>query len=229
MPQQAGNQDSYRTPASTRWERAYQDFETPEEELRKFHARLRSIGASRWDKGSRIVEICSGRGTGLRAWSELGFRNVIGVDYSPALVFVNADGPGERVIGDARALPLASGSVDIAVVQGGLHHLLTMEDLEQALAEMRRIVAPRGRIVIIEPWLTPFLHFVHFVSERKLARRLWKKLDAFETMREEERDTYERWLNGPEQYLALIRRFVTPHIQRMRWGKLVIVGSPAQD
>src|SRR5829696_1545675 len=77
-------------PAPTRWERAYQVFETPEQELRKFRSRLRAIGAHKWDRRARILEVCSGRGTGLRAWRDLGFRNVVGVDYSPALVFANA-------------------------------------------------------------------------------------------------------------------------------------------
>jgi SAM-dependent methyltransferase len=73
-------------PIRTRWEQAYLAFETPEQELAKFIARLRKIGADRWDRKSRVLEVCSGRGTGLRAWSAFGFEDVIGVDYSFALV-----------------------------------------------------------------------------------------------------------------------------------------------
>lgn len=211
-------------PAATRWERAYQAFETPEEELAKFLGRLREIGADRWDRQSRVLEVCSGRGTGLRAWSALGFRDVIGVDYSYSLV-AGHRGPGRCVLGDARAIPLASGSRDIVAVQGGLHHLFSFADVDRALAEMCRILAPGGRIIIIEPWLTTFLSVVHAVSAQPLARRLWPKLDAFETMREEERETYERWLNAPEEHLALIRRHVAPQVLRQRWGKLIVLGS----
>lgn len=212
-------------PAPTRWERAYQAFETPEQELRKFSARLRSIGAHQWDRQLRVLEVCSGRGTGLRAWHALGFRNVLGVDYSHALISAHR-GPGLCVLGDARSLPLPSASRDIAVVQGGLHHLLTKADVELALAEMRRVVVPGGRIVIIEPWLTPFLEIVHFLSERRVVRRLSRKFDAFEVMREEERQTYEQWLNAPDEYFGSIERHISPHVVRRRWGKLVVVGAP---
>jgi ubiquinone/menaquinone biosynthesis C-methylase UbiE len=210
----------------TRWERAYQVFETPEQELHKFGGRLRRIGAHKWDRHARILEVCCGRGTGLRAWQDLGFRNVVGVDYSPALVFGNAQSTARVVVGDARKLPLATASVNVAIVQGGLHHLFTTDDVNQALAEMRRVLQPHGRIIIIEPWLTPFLRLVHFVCERPLVRRLVPRLDALATMIEEERDTYERWLHAPQEHLTVFRQHIVPQFMQRRWGKLIIVGSP---
>ena len=41
--------------APNRWERAYQAFQTPEQELNKFVERLRSIGADRWDRRAQGV------------------------------------------------------------------------------------------------------------------------------------------------------------------------------
>lgn len=212
-------------PGTTRWERAYLTFESPEQELRKFRRRLLCIGADRWDRRLRIVEICSGRGSGLRAWHALGYGDIIGVDCSAALVRSYA-GPGRSVLGDARCLPLESGSRDVAVVQGGLHHLLNLRDVRCALAEMRRVVSADGRIVIVEPWLTPFLKVVHSICARPSARRVSTKIDAFATMFDEERDTYERWLNAPDECLDLIRQFVVPHLVRRQWGKLIVVGAP---
>jgi ubiquinone/menaquinone biosynthesis C-methylase UbiE len=209
----------------TRWERAYQAFESPEQELKKFVGRLRSVGADTWDRGCRVLEVCSGRGTGLRAWQALGFTRVVGVDLSPALVATWPD-PGPVVVGDARALPFASGSCDVAVVQGGLHHLFTEHDVESALAEMTRVVVPGGRVVIVEPWQTPFLTFVHGVCNQPMARRFSPKLDALATMIDEERETYERWLQAPEAHLRLMRQYINPQILRRRWGKLVLVGAP---
>jgi hypothetical protein len=91
---------------------------------------------------------------------------------------------------------------------------------------MSRVVAPDGKIIIVEPWLTPFLQLVHGVSRQPVARRLSKRIDALATMIDEERETYERWLNAPDEHLEVIRRHVTPDFVRRRWGKLVVVGSP---
>ena len=212
-------------PIATRWEQAYQVFETPDQERRKFIRRLRSIGADHWDRRWRVLEVCSGRGSGLRAWHSLGFTRLLGVDFSPALVSTYR-GPGSCVLGDARRLPVASASCNVAIVQGGLHHLLTPEDVEHTLSEMRRVVPPNGRIIIIEPWLTPFLKLVHWVCARPLACRLSRKVAALAIMIQEERATYDQWLNDPDAYLGLIYAYVVPHLVRRRRGKLIIVGQP---
>ena len=209
----------------TRWEAAYQRFETPEGEVAKFTRRLRRIGADRWDKRARILELCSGRGSGLRAWHQLGFADVLGVDYSLGQV-VQHRGPGRCVVGDARSIPLATASREIVAVQGGLHHLLTLADVDLALREMQRVVAPGGKIIIIEPWLTPFLRTVHFLTRRPAMRRVWARLDALAIMIEEERTTYEQWLGAPDECLRLIRRSVTPQIMSRRLGKITVVGTP---
>ena len=212
-------------PVASRWEQAYQRFETPEQEIRKFNSRLRRVNADKWDRRLRILEICSGRGNGLRAWHALGFSDVLGVDLSLPLVATHT-GPGVCILGDVRSLPLASASRDVVVVQGGLHHLFTFEDVAQALAEMTRVLVPDGRVIIIEPWRTPFLRCVHALSRQPAVRRLSNKMDAFETMLEEERNTYEQWLGSPERCLEIILKHVNPQILERRWGKLTVVGTP---
>ena len=209
----------------TRWEAAYRRFETPEQEVAKFVTRLRGIGADRWDRRWRILEVCSGRGSGLRAWQQLGFTDLVGVDFSLAQV-ARYEGPGRCLVGDARALPIATASRDVVVVQGGLHHMFTLPDVGLALREMQRVVTSAGKIVIIEPWLTPFLRAVHFLSERRSLRRLWPRLDALAVMIEEERSTYEQWLHAPDQCLQLFRRSVAPEILTRRFGKITVVGTP---
>lgn len=207
------------------WEQAYQRFETPEQEQRKFIRRLRRLGVQSWSRELRVIEVCSGRGNGLTAWQRLGFSHVCGVDLSRALV-ERSLWKAKCVVGDTRDLPIRTASRDIAIVQGGLHHLLSFDDLRAALTEIRRVLRPDGRVIIIEPWTTPFLRVVHFVTERKIARAMSTTLDAFAAMTEEERPTYKAWLGRPAQILDAIRVEFEPLLMRERWGKLVFLGRP---
>src|SRR5205809_5378105 len=86
------------------WESAYERFETPEEEVRKFIARLRAMGSKDWPKDAEVVELFCGRGGGLRALSQLGFARLEGVDLSPSLLAQYA-GPARLYLADCRSLP----------------------------------------------------------------------------------------------------------------------------
>ncbi|MET0217757.1 MAG: methyltransferase domain-containing protein, partial [Burkholderiales bacterium] len=208
------------------WEEAYRRFETPEEETRKFRRRLLAVGARSWPRDSEIGELFCGRGNGLKALASLGFDRLSGVDLSEDLLR-SYRGPARLYLGDCRDLKLPEHSLDVVVVHGGLHHLLDpIGDLERTLVGVRRVLRPRGRLVIVEPWSTPFLSLVHAVSRRSVGRRLWRKLDAFATMVERERDTYFRWLSKPEPILALLRSHFVPEREEISRGKLTFVGSP---
>src|SRR5437016_13328250 len=67
------------------WEAAYQRFETPEEEIRKFTRRLHKFGADSWNRDALVVELFCGRGNGLHALHQFGFHRVEGIDLSPTL------------------------------------------------------------------------------------------------------------------------------------------------
>jgi len=207
------------------WEQAYLRFETPAQEVHKFKRRLIGLGAANWPREAALVELCCGRGSGLRALHELGYENIAGLDLSPALA-ARYTGPGRVVVGDCRALPFKSMSRDVLIVQGGLHHLLKLEqDLPMAVREAARVLRPRGRFIVIEPWLTPFLVMVHKGCRIRAARWAWPKLNALATMIEYERETYERWLNQQKLIFQILRESFQPHYCKMAWGKLQFVGS----
>ncbi len=208
------------------WEAAYLRFETPEQEIRKFTERLRRLGATEWPRESSVVELFCGRGNGLHALARLRFRNIEGVDLSPRLL-AEYTGEARCYAGDCRDLPFAAGSKDAAIVQGGLHHLPVLpDDLERVFVELRRVLRPSGRVVFVEPWLTPFLRFVHAVAQNPLARRLSVKLDALATMIDNERQTYENWLSRPQEVSQLARRYFQPEHESFAWGKWNFVGRP---
>ena len=208
------------------WEAAYLRFETPEEEIQKFTDRLRRLGVNQWPRETNVVELFCGRGNGLHALERLGFRNIEGVDLSPRLL-TEYRGAARCYAGDCRELPFADKSKDAAIVQGGLHHLPVLpDDLERVFAELKRVLRPDGRVVFVEPWLTPFLRFVHLVTENMLARRLSVKLDALATMIDYERQTYENWLARPRQISQLAGRYFLPEHESFAWGKWNFVGRP---
>ena len=208
------------------WEAAYLRFETREEEIRKFTERLRRLGVSKWPRETNVVELFCGRGNGLHALARLGFRNIEGVDLSPRLL-AEYTGEARCYTGDCRELPFADKSKDAAIVQGGLHHLpILPDDLERVFAELRRVLRPEGRVVFVEPWLTPFLRVVHRVAQNPLARRLSVKLDALATMIENERQTYENWLGRPQEISQLVMQYFQPGHESFTWGKWIFVGRP---
>jgi ubiquinone/menaquinone biosynthesis C-methylase UbiE len=206
------------------WEAAYSRFETPEQEIQKFIRRLIAMGASSWKRECEIAELFCGRGNGLVALAKLGFSRIEGVDLSPALLS-QYTGPARCHAADCRALPFDDGSKDRIIIQGGLHHLQTLPgDLDRCLSEMHRVLKANGEVLIVEPWLTPFLSFVHWVCGRKMARRLFSKIDSLATMIEHEQKTYYQWLRQPGSVLNTFDRYFVPAHSVSRWGKLMFTG-----
>ena len=208
------------------WEAAYLRFESPEEEIQKFVRRLARLGASRWPRDAEIVELFCGRGNGLVALQRLGFTHVEGVDLSPRLL-AQFTGSAKCTVADCRKLPFPDRSKDVLIVQGGLHHLHALpDDLQQTFTEMQRVLRKEGRAVFVEPWLTPFLKFVHKVSEKPLARRVSNRMDALATMIQFERRTYGQWLGQPELIKKIVRAHFVPVHEYFAWGKWNFVGTP---
>ena len=208
------------------WEAAYLRFETPKEEIRKFIGRLKRLGALQWPRDAEIVELFCGRGNGLIALQRLGFTRLEGVDLSPHLI-AQYKGSAKCTVADCRKLPFHNSSKDFLIVQGGLHHLPNLPgDLDQTFSEMQRVLRKDGRVMFVEPWRTPFLTFVHLVSEIPLVRRLSTKMDAFAAMTEHETRTYWQWLGQPELIKKVARAHFVPVHESFAWGKWNFVGTP---
>ncbi len=107
--------------------------------------------------GQRILDLAAGTGTSSRPFADAGAFVVpadlsggmltVGKQRQPDLAFVNAD---------ALALPFADGVFDAVTISFGLRNV---EDVPTALAELRRVTRPGGRIVICEfstPTWKPF-------------------------------------------------------------------------
>jgi len=207
------------------WEEAYRRYETPEQTRTKFLRRIRMFGGDKWPRDARLVELFCGSGDQLDALASLGFSNLEGADLSANLLGLY-QGPAQCYVADCRDLPFDDGSKDVLMVDGGLHHLPSLEDLERVLAEACRVLEPNGFFCILEPWNTLLLRSVRFFSKRPIVRRLSNKLDAFETMLDHESETYERWLSTPQPILDRVLRYFEPSTFRTRLGHLIVIGSP---
>lgn len=177
----------------------------------------------------QIADLFCGRGNGLRALSSLGFESLSGVDLSEELL-ASYDGPARLYLGDCPDIRFPDRSLDVVIVQGGLHHLPDpIEDVDRTLRGLRRVLRPTGCLVVVEPWLTPFLSLVHWCCSAGMARRVWGKLDALAAMIEHERETYFHWLSQPEPILARLHAHFVPEHERVAWGKLTFVGTPRPE
>jgi SAM-dependent methyltransferase len=66
--------------------------------------------------------------------------------------------PGVRLIADACKLPLRNGSLDAIVMTDVFHHI---PDVSRFLLEAERCVRPGGKIVMVEPWRTPWSEWIY--------------------------------------------------------------------
>ena len=102
-------------------------------------------------KGMRILDLAAGTGTSSAALAVHG-AEVVAADFSEGMLAEgrkrHADTPQiEFVWADAMALPFDDNSFDAATISFGLRNI---SDPKQAIAEMRRVVKPGGRVVIAE-------------------------------------------------------------------------------
>ena len=112
----------------------------------------RVIAGLELPSNARILDAGCGSGRNMVLLARYG--EVTGVELATASVAVaRRRGVGEVIAGSVEAMPLPDDRFDFAVILDVLEHL---EDDGAALAEMRRVVAPGGRLLVTVPaypWL----------------------------------------------------------------------------
>ncbi len=117
----------------------------------RFAAELASVSDT-----DRVVDIGCGPGNAVRAAAERGAR-AVGVDPSPLMLslarLVTRDHPNVSWSqGAAEALPVSDGWATVVWSLKTVHH---WKDVTAGLAELRRALAPAGRLLVIERRVRP--------------------------------------------------------------------------
>jgi ubiquinone/menaquinone biosynthesis C-methylase UbiE len=100
-------------------------------------------------QGNRLLDVACGTGFSFITLLERGWR-VTGCDVSPAMIEAaraKVDGRAELVVADMRELPVLGQFDLIWAINTPLNYLLGREELQAALAGMRRNLAPGGFVV----------------------------------------------------------------------------------
>ena len=124
---------------------------------REGRMRERTLDAARVATGDRVLDVGCGTGTlAVAAKKRVGANgSVHGVDASPEMIArarKKAESHGAQVsfeLAAAQSLPFPDGSFDVVLCSLALHHL-PADGYAIALAEMRRVLGPGGRVLVVE-------------------------------------------------------------------------------
>ncbi len=104
-------------------------------------------------KPARLLDLCCGTGDLCFLAEETGARRVTGLDFTLPMLAVarrrklSAGANTGLAQGDALRLPFPAGAFDAVTISYGLRNIA---DPEAALREMRRVLAPGGRAVVLD-------------------------------------------------------------------------------
>lgn len=110
--------------------------------------RIATVRAVDPKPGERVLDIAAGTGTSSAALAKSG-AEVIALDFSAGMVEEGRKRHPDLtfVQGDAMKLPFADGEFDAVTISFGLRNV---QRPQVAIAEMRRVLRPGGRVVICE-------------------------------------------------------------------------------
>lgn len=153
-----------------------------------------------------VIDVGCGNGRDIRALAAAGHAGqLIGLDLSPGMLRSVGVPPAELVCADAAALPIRSGAGDLVLAMSMLYHV---PELDEALAEVRRVLRPGGT----------------FLSSASSTSNMTEFVDAWELASADvtgvELGVVERWArnfnieNGAE---VLRRVFNDVQLHRFEW------------
>lgn len=135
----------YRTDANLRARQRLWEHQSPRFDLVSWVLRISGIEAASAD---RVLDVGCGNGIYLRQLQTRGVA-AVGCDVSFGMLVAARKATDSRqilVLTDAQALPFADSSFDVILAPHMLYHV---PDRQRALAELRRVLRPGGRLVAV--------------------------------------------------------------------------------
>ena len=166
--------------------------------------------------GQTVLDLAAGTGTSSEPFADAGVHTVP-CDFSLGMLKVgNRRRPDlPFVAGDATRLPFADASFDAVTISFGLRNVV---DVEAALAEMRRVTKPGGKLVVCEfshptwtPWRIVYTEYL-MRALPSVARLVSSNPDAYVYLAE----SIRAW---PDQ-AALARQLADAGWRQPRWRNL---------
>lgn len=126
--------------------------------------RQRVVAILKLKQPKTILDIATGTGDLAINLVETGAKKIVGLDISPGMLEVGKkkvadkklDNTIEMIVGDSENLPFEENSFDAVTVAFGVRNF---ETLEKGLAEIYRVLKPKGTFVVLEtsvPTKTPY-------------------------------------------------------------------------
>lgn len=112
--------------------------------------RRRAVALAHITPADRVLDVACGTGDFARAFARACPRSVVGCDFAHAMLVRAGDRPTERAVwceADALRLPFDAGRFTAVSCAFGVRNFA---DLDAGLREMYRVLAPGGRVVILE-------------------------------------------------------------------------------
>jgi demethylmenaquinone methyltransferase/2-methoxy-6-polyprenyl-1,4-benzoquinol methylase len=176
-------------------------------------------------RARRVLDLATGTGDLALAFvDERAFAGqVLGLDFTPDMIRRARDkaaarGVAQRVRfleGDALAIPEPDGSFDVVSIAFGVRNFA---DVEKGLAEAKRVLAPGGRLVVLEFFArreNPLLRFYLGEIMPRIGRWISRSPTAYAYLRDSTRGFLR-----PDEFAAKLEAlgFAPVVVRKLSWG-----------
>jgi ubiquinone/menaquinone biosynthesis C-methylase UbiE len=153
------NQVEHAKGETSAWHAAYSNARLVARRSSSHKRKLERLGALDLPRNARVLDLCCGMGEALRILHAEGFTDLSGSDIHIDEGFANEPW-AKLVASDACELPYSGGSFDAVVCMHSLHHLGGVVRIGRTFEECARVLAPGGRLMILDHYDSPQLRAV---------------------------------------------------------------------